>query len=196
MQTALSDTAYFGGTFDPVHLGHLYLLHQAALHTPFFRIIVSPVAINNFKTGEKAPLSGETRLEMLSLALEDYRELYPDDGTRIIIDDSDVRKGGVSYAYDSIVNIRKKYGIEGRIGYLVGDDILPGLARWHRIKELISMVEFFVFTRDGVPTASSIPYHPVKIMPYKQSSTELRDGGSLLGLSKRVREYVRANELY
>ncbi len=197
-QTNLSEFAFFGGTFDPVHLGHLFLLHQASLLTPFKKVIISPVSINNFKSGKAQPASGQDRLNMLSLALEDYKELYPDSHLEFFINDSDIKKGGVSYAYNTILDVKAKYGIEKKLGYFVGDDILPTLNRWYKIEDLLKEVEFFVFTRGNETLAKDVelPIYLVRSEVLEQSSSEVRTSKDLSGLSKRVRSYVQDHKLY
>lgn len=198
MRTNLSEFAFFGGTFDPVHLGHLHLLYQASLLTPFKKVIISPVSINNFKSDKSKPASGQDRINMLSLALEDYKELYPDSHLQFFINDSDIKKGGVSYAYNTILDVKEKYKIDKKLGYFVGDDILPTLNKWYRIDDLLKEVEFFVFTRDfeTLPKDVELPIHLINSGVFEQSSTDVRNDKSLNGLSVRVKRYVQNHKLY
>lgn len=198
MQKKLSDYAFFGGSFDPIHLGHLFLIHQAVVFTQFKNIIISPLSMNNFKPDAR-PESGQHRINMIKLALLDYRELYPDDEINILLNEKDIMKGGVNYAYDTISYILSDYGIKGKIGYLVGDDILPGLDRWHRIEELKNLVEFYVFKRDDKKPEVEIAGLSCHMIPsdyFKESSSNIREKHDYKGLSRRVREYVLSNELY
>lgn len=71
-------TAMVGGSFDPVHLGHLHLIHSVLTSTGYRRFILVPVAKNNFKQ-EVQLASGLDRFEMLRLAVKAYPSLYPDD---------------------------------------------------------------------------------------------------------------------
>lgn len=198
MQKKLSDYAFFGGSFDPIHLGHLFLIHQAAVFTPFKNIIISPLSMNNFKPDAR-PESGQHRINMIKLALHDYKELYPDDEINIILNEKDIIKGGVNYAYDTISYILSDYRIKGKIGYLVGDDILPDLGRWYRIDELKNLVEFYVFKRDDKKPEIEIEgliYHMIPSDFFKESSSNIREKHDYNGLSGRVKDYVLSNELY
>lgn len=198
MQMNKSKIAFFGGTFDPIHLGHLFLLHQATQFTPFESIILSPVNINNFKLTKDSPATGEDRLEMVKLAILDYKELYPDDKISLLVNGDDIERGGVTYAYNSICNLIQKYTIQGKIGYFIGDDLLPTLHKWYKIEELLEKVDFYVFTREGYVPSPSFPIklNLIPSLKYEQSSTEIRTSLSLEGLSRRVKEYVKAHKLY
>ena len=90
-------TLLFGGTFDPVHYGHLYIISKAIELTDYERIVVMPAAISNFKPGTH-PAGGADRLAMLSLALEhvDAR------GREIVLSSYEIDKSGVRYRYDDL----------------------------------------------------------------------------------------------
>ena len=93
-------TLLFGGTFDPVHKGHLYILDKAIELSGYERIIIMPAFISNFKPGTH-PADAMQRYEMLSLALEDFDSR----GTELVLSDWEIRKGGVSYTYDTVCQI-------------------------------------------------------------------------------------------
>lgn len=190
-------TALFGGSFDPVHLGHLFLLHQAAIYTSFERIIISPAFMNNFKR-EAHPALPSDRLEMLRLSLEDYHELYPEDTISLVIDRAEIDRCGVSYSYDTVQDILSRYEIEGKLGFLIGDDLLPSLHRWYRANDLFPLVSFFCFTREGAEAVtSSLPVQLIPSPSFAASSTEVREGKNLENLlSKRVLAYVQSHQLY
>ena len=73
-----SRTALLGGTFDPVHLGHVHLFHEAYSRCGITHLIVIPAYISNFKRGTH-PASFEHRVNMLGIGADDFRKLYPDD---------------------------------------------------------------------------------------------------------------------
>lgn len=189
-------TLIFGGTFDPVHKGHLYLLKMAEEHTDYGRVVIIPARISNFKQGTH-PASGEDRLKMLECAIGEYKEENPSSHIDIVISDMEIRREGVSYSYDTVREVIESYPIIGKPGFLMGDDLLSGLERWYRFDDLKKLVTFVCFTR-GMHELSSdsgadIIYIPVEA--YTASSSAVRDGERST-LTKGVAEYVQAHGLY
>jgi len=140
-------TAIIGGTFDPVHNGHLHLLHGVLEYTDYQRIIFIPVSMPPHKA-YKQRVTDKDRLEMLKLALQSYRDLYPNDrDVELVLDDCEIKRGGISYMFDTVEDLRKRYAILGRPAIVIGDDLLTGLTNWHRYAELCEIVDFMVFRR-------------------------------------------------
>ncbi len=142
------ETAMVGGSFDPIHLGHLHLIHTVAKRSPYRRFILVPVSQNHFKpTAQPAP--GPDRLAMAQLAVEHYRTLYPDDPElEFVVDDCELKREGPSYTYDTVKELYLRYSIKGRLGLLLGDDLLAQLQNWHHYKELKELVRFIVIRRE------------------------------------------------
>ncbi len=187
-------TALLGGTFDPVHMGHVHLFHEA-FAAGFNRLIVIPVYLSNFKRSTH-PASFQSRAAMLHLATLDYKDIYPDDTLDIEISLFEGEKGGVSYTSDTIRAFYDKAEDDGKVNFIVGDDIIPTLGHWHDFDYLRRHVRFICFTRLGrVENSSGAEVVFVPSDTYHASSSEVRAGDfSMLG--KRVREYVYANKLY
>ncbi|MEA5033510.1 MAG: nicotinate (nicotinamide) nucleotide adenylyltransferase [Sphaerochaeta sp.] len=140
-------TAVIGGTYDPVHLGHMHLLHSLVQLTDYERVLIIPVANPPHKQHETA-VSSEDRLHMLSLALSEYHERYPNDRpVEVHVDSCEIERGGTSFMFDTVQNLTKRYGINGKIGMVIGDDLLSGLRRWYRFDELRHEVEFIICRR-------------------------------------------------
>lgn len=151
-------TAMIGGSFDPVHLGHLHLVHCVVENTDYQRIILVPVALNNFKQGERRPADAADRLAMLDLAVAQYQEIYPlDRPFELIVDACEIERGGISYTYDTVEYLYEHYPIDGRIAIVMGDDLLAGLPRWHRFPELKQLVRFVVCRRENSTPVPDIP---------------------------------------
>ena len=195
--------AVLGGSFDPVHLGHLFLLHCAISMTDYRRFLIIPAKVSNFKQDSRPQASDADRLTMLRLALEDFRDLYPEDaGAEVEISTMELERGGVSYTSDTI-RILKAKSDSCRIGLVMGDDHISGLTRWHDFDYLKQNVEFLICRRESSMSNWKIPEDicykaliPLDVAP--QSSTAIRTDpeGNLDYLSRRVREYVKANNLY
>jgi nicotinate-nucleotide adenylyltransferase len=150
-------TAVIGGTFDPVHLGHLHLLHSLIEFTDYQRVLIVPVANPPHKEREAA-VSAQDRVSMLNLALDDYHQIYTDDReVQILIDQLEIERGGTSYMFDTVQEIYKRYEITGQLGMVIGDDLLPGLRRWYRFDELRHSVEFIICRRAAVRPQQILP---------------------------------------
>lgn len=198
-------TAILGGSFDPVHLGHLFLLHQSVVSTDYRRFILMPAALSNFKQNAKPKSSDMQRLKMLKLAVQDYKELYvQDEDVEIEVSDYELTKGGISYTYDTVIALKKIMKITDRIGFIIGDDHIETLNQWYKYDELKKEVEFIICPRNRANQSwdcldSELQY--IRLNPENiasQSSTairkNLRDNENYL--SKRVLEYVKSNNLY
>ena len=134
----------YGGTFDPVHHGHLILARDAVEQLGLSRMIFVPAALSPHKLGRTPGAPGALRLEMLRAAVagEDIFEVDP----------CELGRAGPSYTVDTIHALRARLpGAE--LHYLIGADNVPELRTWHRIDELRKLVTFAVFHR-RLPDAS------------------------------------------
>lgn len=199
----MEKTAILGGSFDPIHLGHLYLLHSAVTHTDYSRYIVIPAKISNFKLDAKPVSSDKDRMNMVNLAIEDYHELYPEDDRLIVSSDIEITRGGISYTYDTVVELKKMYGITGRLGLIMGDDHIAALKRWYKYDQLKEEVEFIICPRDHRNDTEKIPddivYRLLEVSRTKEeNATAVRENFAKYEkyLSKRVLNYARENNLY
>ena len=165
------------------------------MHMGMERLIVIPANISNFKQGSH-PASFEDRVAMLSLLVEDYRAMHPDDALDIEISRWEGERGGVSYTSDTISHFFTEAEDDGMVNFIIGDDILPSLEKWHDYEYLRTHVRFWCFSRDtdAAPpsSASVIMIHTDTVMA---SSTAVRNG-DLSMLSAGVREYVYDHGLY
>lgn len=197
--------AMLGGSFDPIHLGHLFLLHCAVSMSDYDTFIIVPAALSNFKRTSAPKATDKDRLEMLRLALLDYKDIYPqDEGADIRLSTIELDRGGVSYTYDTVMALKRDLDIHDRLGLVMGDDQIPALDRWYRFDDLKDEVRFLVCRRnqDGA-LWNFMPEGVVysKLEPEElamQSSSGFReDVLSRMGdLPRRVAEYVRENHLY
>jgi len=196
-----NNPAIFGGSFDPVHLGHLFLLNSVFEKTEYNKIFIVPVYINNFKR-QGACISSEDRLNMLNLAKKDFYDLYPQHiDKQIVIDDREIKREGVSYTYDSVMEIKKEENLQSPIGFIMGDDLVSKLDQWYKIDELKKEVEFVIFNRNNmikerIDVSAGFRYRQINNEIYRSSSTQVREAGDKTLLSRRVAEYVRNKALY
>jgi len=123
--------AVYGGTFDPIHHAHLILAREAREMLGLKKIIFVPAAVSPLKGSPVA--SAEMRLLMLRAAIEDEAEFAADD--------CELRRSPPSYTIDTIEEIQAREG-DTEIYYLIGDDNVPALAKWHRFDDLKKAVRF------------------------------------------------------
>jgi len=134
---------YYGGTFDPVHNGHLAIARAArdALNLP---IRLLPAADPPHRPAPGA--SAEQRCRMLQLALADE--------TGLLLDRHEVERAArhpqrPSYTVDTLAELRQAFGPETPLAWLVGADSLLSLATWHRWQDLFGLAHFIVAERPG-----------------------------------------------
>jgi len=128
-----------GGTFDPIHFGHLRpaLDMQQALGLDEVRLL--PCRLPPHRGAPHA--TPEQRLAMLRLAVQGERSLS--------VDERELRRAGPSYMIDTLVSLRAELGVERSVALLIGMDALHGLDRWHRWRELADLCHIVVATRPG-----------------------------------------------
>ncbi len=131
----------FGGSFDPVHLGHLLVAHAAREELELSRLYFIPVTQSPFKP-ESKPTPANERLRLLRLALagKDWCE----------IDEQEIKRGGVSYTIDTVRDYARRFP-QAQLFYLIGADHVPQLPKWREAGELARSVEFVVIPRPGQP---------------------------------------------
>lgn len=129
----------FGGSFDPVHLGHLLVAQAAREELDLARLFFIPAAKSPFKP-DSLPTPASERLRLLRLALAGK--------TWCEIDEQELLRGGVSYTIDTVRDYAVRFP-EAQLFYLIGADHLPQLPKWRAAEELARLLEFVVIPRPG-----------------------------------------------
>jgi len=157
----------FGGSFDPVHLGHLLVAQAAVEELGLDKLFFIPAAQSPFKPDSK-PAPASARLRLLRLALAGW--------TNCEIDEQEIRRGGVSYTIDTLRDYAKRFpGAE--LFYLIGTDHVAKLNEWREPDELAKLAEFVVIPRPGaVPAHFPQPFRgrTLKGFPLAVSSLQIR----------------------
>lgn len=161
---------FLGGSFDPVHFGHLLAAQDAYEQHHLDRLILVPAAQAPLKPND-VQSSIDDRLAMLRASIEWDR--------RFEISDFELRRGGVSYTIDSARYFRSIYPHDD-LYWIIGGDQLPKLHLWKDIAELAKLVEFIFLERPGFPVKAlhDIPglrLHRCDGHLLAISSTELRE---------------------
>jgi nicotinate-nucleotide adenylyltransferase len=130
----------FGGSFDPVHHGHLLLAQDALEQLSLDRLVFVPAAINPHKLNSAPHASSECRLAMLREATR----IQP----RFSIDPQELERNGPSFTFDTVSDYSRKFA-GARLFLLIGEDNLPKLHSWHEFEKLRELVAFVSFGRGG-----------------------------------------------
>ena len=128
----------FGGTFNPVHYGHLRAAEEVRDQLGLERILLVPANLPALKNLD-GEVSGEQRLKMLELACAG--------NPAFMIDDFEVRRGGTSYSLHTIEHVLAEYG--ERPTFILGQDAFDSIASWHEWRRLFELADFAVMTRPG-----------------------------------------------
>ena len=194
---------FFGGSFDPVHIGHLILARDVKENFNYEKVIFIPTYISPFKVKKGHSASPQDRVQMLKLSFQGV----PYFG----IETYEVERKTVSYTYNTVLYLRKRYKLE-KVHWLMGDDTFLNFHRWYRWKELLSFLFPVVVLRHSIPE---------KVLSYAQetlgltkenfklytgrrleiSSTEIRErlkGGKDIKflVPEKVEEYIKEKKLY
>lgn len=130
----------FGGSFDPVHEGHLALARAAVRVASLDRVLFAPAADSPFKAG-RMQASGEDRAAMVALAIAGE--------PRFELCRADLDRGGVSYSVDLVESVKASLPPDAELFFVLGADALAGLHRWHRAADLVRLCRFLSFGRRG-----------------------------------------------
>jgi nicotinate-nucleotide adenylyltransferase len=165
---------FLGGSFDPVHFGHLIAAQDVYEQYRLDRLFLVPAAQAPLKPNDMQSQT-EDRLAMLRVACEWDR--------RLEIADYELNKGGVSYTIDSVRHFRRQFP-KDELFWIIGGDQLPLLQKWKDIAELAKLIEFIFLER---------PRHPSKPHPDIAGLKLHRCDGHLIEISSsELRQRVRA----
>jgi nicotinate-nucleotide adenylyltransferase len=157
----------FGGSFDPVHLGHLLVAQAAREELNLTRLFFIPAAQSPFKPESRLTSSNE-RLRLLRLALAGQSWCE--------IDEQEVQRGGTSYTIDTVRDYARRFP-RADILYLVGADHVPKLSQWRAAEELARLAEFVALPRPGqadIPFPAPFRGRMLTGMPLGVSSSQIR----------------------
>jgi len=183
--------ALFGGTFDPIHLGHLEIARRAVAAADLDEVIFLPCRTSPHKAGvETAPPTD--RLEMVRLAVEEFPWAS--------VDDYDLVTPGPAYSYLTAEEMRRRHP-EAKLYWLMGADQWRALPRWAEPERLAATVDFLVFARDGIPSPHAEWTMQFIDGTHPASATAIREAiraGCMPSewLSPSVADYIARQHLY
>lgn len=165
--------AILGGSFNPVHLGHLFLADGIICAFGYDRVILIPTFQSPFKPGAQvAP--PEDRLDMLTASIAA--------DPRLAVDDCEIRRKGVSYTIDTLEDIKKRYLPEGKPALILGDDLTRDFSNWKKAGDIAEQADIIIAHRMN---REEIPFP----FPHRWLKNEIMDLSSGV-----VRDRIRQGE--
>lgn len=194
----------FGGSFDPVHLGHTGLAADAMEQLSLDKVVFIPAGRQPFKLDKKLT-SGKARLDMLKLATEEL------DGVEI--SPYELESEGVSYTYLTMRVMQERYGDRAKLYFITGTDAFLKIEKWTNAEELLRSYSYVIGTRPGyrqeelqrcieqVQSLYGTEIVHIDNVQIDASSTEIRQrlqrGQSVSDIiSETVERYIREHGLY
>ena len=181
-----------GGTFNPIHIGHLILAEEAREKLGLDKVIFVPTFLPPHKvTSDIAPASD--RLTMIKLAIRSNKYL--------IVSDSEIKRNGRSYTIDTIKEFKEKFGSDD-LYFIIGSDLLKYLEEWKDLNEIIKMVKFIAATRPGYPLEripsyiNTLPIRAVDISAFEIRECVKENKSFRYLLPERVFDYIKKRGLY
>lgn len=194
-----SSLLLLGGTFDPIHNGHLIVSRAVAEAVGCTGVLLIPAAQSPHKQGVTSPTPASHRLELLKIAIEG--------NTFFGISELELKRPSPSYTYDTVESLLQQGW--RNLTWMIGADQLLALPKWHRAAELVQKVRFVIAARPGwqcdflsLPTpfcdlADSVVNVPVVEISSTQIRQRVSEGKSIRYLvPDGVEDYILANKLY
>lgn len=197
---------FFGGTFDPIHFGHLNLAIQIMEIHRLDQVWICPAYRSPHKKEDPAPVLEEHRLAMLALAISPLN--------RFKLLDVELNRPGPSYTIDTIrflLQEAKQQGAVPHMHLILGEDALEGLSAWKEVEELVKLAPPLIGSRQAGQISSPIFHSPAleQVIQKGRTSISMMEISSTLvrkRLEKRlycghlvpdsVLEYIYKNKLY
>ena len=166
----------FGGTFDPIHIGHLIVAEEARAYLHLNRVIFVPARVSPFKLQGTA-FSPEDRFHMVELAIQDNPYFA---ASRVDID-----RQGPSFTVDTLRAMHRQYGPQAQLFFIMGADSLQGMGAWRAPEEIIRLAQLIAISRPGfridmrtleqkIPGISQVT-HIIDTLQLGISSTNIRN---------------------
>lgn len=186
----------FGGSFDPIHNGHLEIAKKAAAQFQLDRILFIPAAQSPLKANVPATAENH-RFEMIRLAIEPFPNFE--------LSSVEIERGGVSYSVET-ASVVARQNPDASLFWIIGGDQAKQLDRWRRFEDLAKRVEFICLERGDdarIPASVSslASVHSLKMDRIGISSTEIRKRANSGDLPKNflpepVFHYIKSRNLY
>ena len=178
--------AVLGGSFNPVHIGHLFLADEVLSSLDYDRVILVPAFQSCFKLNAEGG-SPRDRIEMLTASISG--------DPRLTIDDCELSREGISYTIETLIDIIERYKPEGKPGLILGDDLIPDFDKWQRPDDIAELADFIIAQREDGISLENFPY-PYKVLNNKIIPVSSRQVREKIGKGDAWRYLVPAAARY
>lgn len=175
----------YGGTFDPIHNGHLHVITELLERNIVDHILVIPAGEPRLREGAPSA-TGAQRRAMCQLAIN---ELAPALRAKAEVNPIEILRSGPSYTIDTVEAVKQAYP-DDEIVLILGSDAYAKFDQWHRIDELKKLVSVEVIDRPGSSVAGGRDINALDV-----SATQVRSHSSD-AISESVAQYIKENNLY
>ena len=185
--------AIFGGTFNPIHKGHMCLAKQAKKALKLDKIVFVPAYIPPHKSSQGV-IGADKRFHMIELAISGKPDFS--------VSRYEINKKKKVYSVETVAYFKKVFPKNTQLFFLAGADSLKGLSRWKKSDRLIGLCEFVAFSRPGFELDTKTPrIKTINMTALDISSTCVREcikkDKSITGLvPKAVADYIKQKSLY
>jgi nicotinate-nucleotide adenylyltransferase len=182
-----------GGTYNPPHIGHIAMADFVRRKCSYDKVVLIP----SFQPAHKIVSTGITPRQRL-----DMTELAAGEIENAIVSDCEIRREGVSYSIDTVRYLKDYYNLDSRPGLIIGDDLISGFHKWHKVDELVEEADIIVLHR-GNKTRLDLPFphtylsNDMITLSSSEIREKVRNGQSVSeDVPASVAEYIRSRELY
>ena len=175
----------YGGTFDPIHNGHVHVIEQLIGRNIVDRLLVVPAGQPRLREHEPKATGAERR-QMCQLAIN---SLAPEIKSKVEVNPIEVLREGPSYTIDTVEAVAQTYP-DDSIVVVVGTDAYTNIDQWHRAADLKKMVEFVVIDRPNFPGTPNLDVAAIAV-----SATQIREHSSD-AVPAAVAAYIKEHNLY
>jgi nicotinate-nucleotide adenylyltransferase len=184
--------AVLGGSFNPPHIGHLALADEAVLSLGYDRVLFVPARVRPLKDISPGA-DDKDRIAMTALAIESNRAFG--------LETCEMEREGPSFTWDTLLFLAQKYPLEGKIGFILGDDLIESFPRWRNYRDIPRAADLILARRTAEPVEVPFPHIPLGNPLVPISSSDIREriraGRAWRYLAgERVSEYIIREKLY
>ncbi len=135
--------ALLGGTFNPLHIGHCMLADTAVNELGYDKVLFVPTYIPPHKQ-LNTKVTPEERLEMIKV----FCDSAASEGKRVFEpEDCEIRRGGVSYTYDTLKYVYERYSLDEKPAFIMGQEVAAQFDKWHNASEVAELADIIIARR-------------------------------------------------